>query len=714
MDLDAEFKNGPEVAQQWLREIELSSTWEKEFRTRGKKIVERYRSDKETEAKNRFNILYANTEVKKGVIYNRPPTPDVRRRYNSNDPVGRAAADVLAKALSYSIDAGDMDSALKDCVQDALLPGRGTLRIRYKPTFQQAQRQTDAKPMGYSDDGTPQYAEDAFEQNGQMFVNEQYDQLVYEEVYADYVEWEWVRFSPCRKWSQLRWVAFGELLTREELIEQFGDTGRFVKLDYSDQGKADDEGKKALVWMIWNKLDRKVYVISSGYEDGAIAVVEDPLRLEQFFPIPKPLAFLETTNKFTPVPEFLEYQAQANELDRITSRIAALTDALKLRGIYDAGQPELRQLATASDNELIPVNNYAALSEKGGLPALVQWMDIKQIAEVLSGLYVQRDQVKSVIYEITGISDILRGDSDSKETATAQSIKAQYGNSRIGPQQQNVQYFARDAIRLMAEVIAEHFDPQTLAAMTGVELATAEQKQQAVMQAQQSGDQQAMADAQGMVTWDDVVNLLRNEKLRCFRIDVETDSTIAPDDQAEKANVAEMIEALGSLSEKFFPAVQSGAMSFDFFKSLLLFAMRRFRASKEIEEQIENMRPPQPPQPDPNETAKNEAEIEGKKLDNQGKAIELQTKQAELQRQDVELKAARSETGTQEAVMAIAQQVAQMGQTVQQLVNMISGPKAIIRDENGVVIGVKQGGVTQRIARGPDGRIAGIAPEAMQ
>ena len=234
------------------------------------------------------------------------------------------------------------------------------------------------------------------------------------------------------------------------------------------------------------------------------------------------------------------------------------------------------------------------------------------------------------------------------------------------------------------------------------------------MQAQQSGDQQAMADAQGMVTWDDVVNLLRNEKLRCFRIDVETDSTIAPDDQAEKANVAEMIEALGSLSEKFFPAVQSGAMSFDFFKSLLLFAMRRFRASKEIEEQIENMRPPQPPQPDPNETAKNEAEIEGKKLDNQGKAIELQTKQAELQRQDVELKAARSETGTQEAVMAIAQQVAQMGQTVQQLVNMISGPKAIIRDENGVVIGVKQGGVTQRIARGPDGRIAGIAPEAMQ
>jgi hypothetical protein len=87
----------------------------------------------------------------------------------------------------------------------------------------------------------------------------------------------------------------------------------------------------------------------------------------------------------------------------------------------------------------------------------------------------------------------------------------------------------RDVLRMMGEIMCEHFSAQTLLLMSDYELsndpglagpnATPEEQAEAKMRAQQK-----IAEA---------IMMLKNEKIRAFRIDIEDESTIAQDDQAE-------------------------------------------------------------------------------------------------------------------------------------------------------------------------------------
>lgn len=625
----------------WLKELETATNGpEKQWReTRAPEVVRRYRDERDDKDADdtRFNILYANTEVLKGVMYQRPPIPDVRRRWKEAEAVGRVAAEVLTRALTYAIDAYDFDHVMRQCVSDVLLPGRANAKVKYVPSFVKMDK--EAEPIGYDGD-KPVYAETAkADSAGKMM--ESYEQLSYEEVRCDYVGYELFRISPCKTWSKVRWLAFGELLTREDCVREFGkEMGDQIKLDWSEKDKDNESSKderkqRALVWTIWNKADKRVYVICGGYPIAPLKQQDDPLKLTDFWPIPRPMYAIQTSDSMVPVPEYTQYQDQAEELDLLTNRINVLTDALRRRGVYDGSMPELEELASAADNKFVPVTNYAALVEKGGLAAAFNELPIENLAKVILGLMEQREQVKQTIYEVEGIGDIIRGASDPNETAAAQGIKAQYAQTRIAPRQIEVQRFARDLLRLKAEVIAEHFSVQTLQQMTGLQLPTPEQKamaqqqmQMAQMQAQQPGpdgqpQQPPPPDPKvqqmlGTPTWDDVMALLKNEKLRGFIIDVETDSTIAANDQAEKQNVTEMLTALSTLAQAPLPQ--------DLIKALSLFTLRKFRASKELEELIENMQPP--PQQENPEMAKVKAQIEGDKAKAQ---TDMQLQQSKMQ-----------------------------------------------------------------------------------
>ncbi|OYV47809.1 MAG: hypothetical protein B7X10_04025, partial [Burkholderiales bacterium 21-58-4] len=197
--------------------------------------------------------------------------------------------------------------------------------------------------------------------------------------------------------------------------------------------------------------------------------IEDPLKLPEFLPSHDPLLATTTTDKRIPVPDFTEYQDQADELDILTARIDRLTRALKLSGVYPGQQKQVLQqlIDEGTENKLIPVEDWQAYSDKGGLAGFIQWMPIKEVAETLVQLYAARDKTKDLLYEITGIGDIMRGQTDPNETMGAQQLKANFSTRRIMPQQRAVARVARDLIRLLAGVIAEHFSPQTISMITG-------------------------------------------------------------------------------------------------------------------------------------------------------------------------------------------------------------------------------------------------------
>ena len=199
--------------------------------------------------------------------------------------------------------------------------------------------------------------------------------------------------------------------------------------------------------------------MATGYKD-VLADDDDPYTLENFLQCPTPLIAVRTNNTSVPVPEFTLYQDQADELDRVTSRITTLIEGLKRRGVYDSSIPELAHLANATDNEFVPSDNFANLAQKGGLSGAFQTEDISAITQVLAGLYNQRGQVLQTIYEITGISDIIRGGgTKASESATAQQLKAQYGSMRLRLRQEDIQKYIRDLFRIKAELIAENYEP---------------------------------------------------------------------------------------------------------------------------------------------------------------------------------------------------------------------------------------------------------------
>jgi hypothetical protein len=635
-----------DIVRRWLLELKIADKEEKDWRKTGGKIYDIYNNRRSK--KHAFNILWPNTEILRPALYNTLPKPDIRRRFKDDDPIGKAISDVLNRAIEFSLDSYNFDYHIKNVVLDCLLPGRGIARVRYVPSFNQA----------------PENAEDSDQETQDGDIEE----LAWEQATIEHVQWDDFRHGTGKTWDEVNWIAFRHRLTRDEMIEQFGeDIGKKVTLiEAKDEDlsslKSDDSMKDIFktgeVWEIWNKEDKEVIFISDGYRAEPLKIIDDPLGLDCFYPIPCPLYAIENTISLIPTPMFEMYREQADELNEVSIRINKLIQALKVRGIYDATLTEVAGLMTAAENTLVPATNLAALTERGGFQNIIWFAPIEQLATVLAALYQQRDQCKQVIYELTGISDILRGASNPNETASAQNIKSQWGSIRLQRLQRDVQRFIRDLIRMMAEIIAEKFQPETLKQMTMLPYPSEQdvqaqmmQYQQIAAQAQQQG-QQPPPPPQKPMTWEDVIATLRNDTTRTYKIDIETDSTIAATQQTDMAALNELMGGIVQLINGLSPAVQAGAVPIEVVKELTLAICRRAKMGNVVEDVLDKIKEPAQ-KPDP-AAAQQQADQQKLAHEQQLKQIDVQANaQIEQMRQQSTI---QIETGKLQAQAALDQQ----------------------------------------------------------
>jgi hypothetical protein len=235
----------------------------------------------------------------------------------------------------------------------------------------------------------------------------------------------------------------------------------------------------------------------------------------------------------------------------------------KSKGCYDASVPELARLFTEGTNgTLVPVKNWAGFAEKQGLAGAISLVEIMPIAQALKEAYLAFDQIKGQIYELTGISDILRGETAPSETATAQKIKNSYASMRLKTYQDEVERFAARLLQLKAQIICKHFDAQTICQISGCE--------------QLSPEDQALVPQ--------AIALLKNNVTRTFRIEIETDSMVFQDEQQDKQDSTEFLTAVSSFLEK---AVQAPPTLAPLCAELLKFAVRSFRVGKNVEGAID-------------------------------------------------------------------------------------------------------------------------------
>jgi len=602
------------VATHWKGEIDIALRPEERWRKEAKRVLEIYQPDNRSAAKKAdFNILFSNTQTLAPALYTNTPTPDVRRRFRDEDPTGKEVAEVLERALSFSLDHYDFDVAAKQAVQDYLLVGRGVTRVKYEPTFKMERARIPVESV------TGEFGETFHnglaevepglikrDDSGFPYIEGDDEEVKDDEsVSCETICYDDFLMSPAKTWAQVRWIAFRHRMTRDELKKSGFKDYKNIVLDIEDETLGDDETKDAFkraeVWEIWDKDRREVLFINKGAVEP-LKVVDDPLNLERFFPIPKPLYSIKGVS-MVPTPEYLVYENLAKELDEVTKRIAAITAMVKVRGVYDATQDEIATILAQPDGTLVPSTNFAMLLEKGGLEKAVQFIDITSLAQVLAQLYLNRDQIKQTIYEVTGVSDILRGTTDPRETLGAQSIKAQFGSLRLEDRQKDVARFVRDLMRIKAEIIAEQFSPKTLARMSGKQIT------------------------------DEMMALMSDDGPRGFRIDIETDSTIAIDQNAEQEAVTKLLSGLTEFLTASVPLVQAQALTPEAVKSLALMAVRRFRGAREVEDAI------------------NAIEGEGGE---QGAEVQLQQAQAQLQQmqaqgQEMQAQLEEAQSGQAEA-----------------------------------------------------------------
>jgi hypothetical protein len=641
---EPENQDGIDLVTKWIEQINLSEQELQPWWRTGDIIVRRYKNENRARGggrpsvgyeRRRFAILWSNVSTLQPAIYAKQPVPMVDRRYRDEDPVGKVASEVLERALGFSLDQYDFDGRVKLCVLDYLLPGRGQVWVRYIPHMREVNAEQDYElGEGVQDDDQNEV--------GEVETPEATEEVVYEEVQCDHVSWKDWLTNPAREWAEVRWVARRVYMTRAELTERFGkDMAKNVPITTTSTGTdtASDAQKQSSqtgeVYEIWDKPSKMAYWVCKGYTGGVLDKREDPLGLTNFFPCPPPLNATTANDSTIPVADYVQYQDQADELDELTARIGKLQDALRMVGVYAGEANRELQLvfSPGNENKLIPIDTFDLWKEKGGVRGLIEWVPVDMVIQVLKGCYEARSQVLNDIYQITGLSDIIRGESNPNETATAQRMKGQWGSLRVRDRQRDLQRFCRDAIRLKAEIIAEHFSIDTLKAMTNVKLLTAAEKAQIeqimplIQQAQQSGmpippglaPDPAMLELMAQPTWEEVQALLRDDALRSFRIDVETDSTVQPDENAAKLAFTEFTSAIVGLMSAAASIVPSAPYTAPLFAEVLKQGARTFNVSRSMEDVIDKVfeqaeaappaQPQGPPPPSPLEEAKAQAEM---------------------------------------------------------------------------------------------------------
>lgn len=667
--------------QQLIKRLDAAGREEHEWRELCKKITKLYaqKDDDVYGGGEDWNILAANSNILMQAVYNNRPTPDIRRRYGDQDnPIEREAVYVLERAIGVELEDGGWHQAITQAVKELTLYGRGVVRMRYKPEF--APMDEVEKSSGDDmKDGDPLPKEAAQPEQ----------ELAWQRCPIECVPYEDFRRGPGKRWEDVKWVAFRHLLSREECVRMFGrDVGELLPMSHVVKGAIDDKGagdppehmRRAIVWEMWDKPTRTVIFLNTQYRDKPLKEpTADPLKLAGFFPIPSPV--YGDSDGLMPLTDYRLYKTQAEELDRVSKRISRLARVIKWSGGYDQNMQGLSSVVDADDGALVPVQ----MNGPGMKFAESVWLwPIEQAERVLQRLIEYRAEIKAQIYEIVGLWDIIRGNSDPNETLGAQKLKSQWGSLRIQGRQQEIQRLCRDLIRMQCECIAEHYDPMVLTLMTGIEV-TPEVKQ-----------------------------LVSSDQMRSWRIDIETDSTVSADMTGARENAGQFITGVAEFTAAFGPAVQSGLCPPDVAVELLgsfatIFKLGRGAdmALARWQEQVRGQAQQGGAQPNPQQQLEQQKmQLEQQKLQIEGARIQMDgqkaQQEAELADRDMQVREAEQEAEQMkmiipaleaqlQALAQITQALQQVAQTMVVTAQSMNAPRqaVIIRDEQGRAVGAQ-------------------------
>ena len=570
----------------WVNELKAAFKNQEKWQEQGRKINLRYldRRDSGSESSHKINLFTSNVGILISTLYARFPKPLVTREFDDqDDDVARVAGTIIERMLRVR-SRDDFDSACRAVVQDRLVPGLGTVWFRYDPVIEPIEIPAVTDP----------------ETGAEIQPKEMGEKIIHENAAVDYVFWEDFFWSPARIWEQVRWVGRRVKMSRPDAEKRFGaqiaSQLKYNKYDpiSGDEGRGKTSGdgpdrddvEYADVYEIWCKRSKHVYWVSI---DLPVILDKRPdqLKLDKFFPCPKPLMALSSTSNVMPRPDYLITQDQYEELDAVNQRIVMLEKAIKVVAIYDGTNPEVERIFQEGiDNKVIPSRSFREFAEKGGFKGAMDWLPIEAITNALEKLRIIRQDLVSQIYEVTGISDIMRGSTKASETLGAQQLKAQYGSVKLQFLQMEVASFVEEALEIKTQIIRNLFQPETIMRESNIENSVdAPYAQQALE--------------------------LIKSPLFDLRVEVHADSMAVPEFTAEREGRMGFVRSVSEMMTAAAPLIEKSPAAGVTMLRVVQWAAASFRTGNTIEtvidkavKDIENdvkaraSKPPAPPPPD--------------------------------------------------------------------------------------------------------------------
>lgn len=476
-------KQSRRLAKFWLEQIDQVDSVNKDWHQRGDAIIKRFRDERGQAAakERRLNVLWSNIKVLLPALYGKPPIPFVERKFLQKDPVGRTSSVILERTVINDLENNGMHLAVKRSVLDLLLAGRGSVWVRYEPEIGQGDSIPAQAEGSFDDDLEDIEGNEESDEEEKLEATE--EQIISEQIPVDYLHWKDLYLFPAtaRVWDEIQAVGKRIYISREEAIQRFGEEvgkelqfenttiNREKRLPFSNASLFKSNKDKSIeIFEIWNKVDTSVYWVSTGY-DYLCDKKKDPLKLKKFFPIPEVISSTLTNESMVPVPDYIEYQDQALQIDELTRRLAMLTKACKVAGCYDGSNGSLKRLFQEGfENDLIPVDAWAAFAEKGGVEGGIALLPIDKIQQVIETLTKVRQQLMMDLDLITGISDVIRGTTDSRETLGGIRLKNNNAGTRLSERQNEIATFVKNTIEIIAEIAAKHYSDNKLIESSGI------------------------------------------------------------------------------------------------------------------------------------------------------------------------------------------------------------------------------------------------------
>lgn len=720
----------------WKSEISRAEERRKKFIEAAEESIRVYNAQKQVgvlnDAERRLNVWWYCTNTLLPAYYSSTPKAEVNLRKRTGSLPYELGSVVLERNAQYAMDVHfDFDKVGYQASLQFLLTGQAVLWARYAAEFETVYEEFAVirDPEGKLIDGNgKEYDGDENEleerEGGILIGGLQVQRKVSEKAILEVVQYNDYYCNDARSEAEIEWQGRRAFMDRSQATAVFGPEiadqltyDSYPEVMKKDIARRDDrfEGKAEL-YEIWDKPSRKVYWIQKGGDKTLLETSEPPIRFEKFFPC-SVIRQSADPDSVIPVSDYSHVKDQILEVERLTTRIHAVTQAIRTNSLYDATLGNQVEMLMTGDLKLIPVTNWPSYKQRGGLANGIEAMNIEPYMNALNILQGARQTALQQLYETLKVSDLLRGTSEQYKSATANRLENQWSSMGLIVRQNMFAKFVSDAISNLATIIAEQFDEETIFDVADADALIeptlpppppAPEPMQPPMPPGEPGMEGMMPPMDMMPpppppydplaeidkVKQQILDVLRDDKKRSYRIQIATDSMMAIDQQQQQQEASMLIQTAGAFFDQMRGLIDQYPPLLDFSISLFQNMIKRYKGGKEIDglftkalmqigeiSKAKEEAAKQPPPPDPVmqevqgrlqiAQIESQARLQAAQMEMQDKAaknqLSYQDQQLKMQRDQLEaqLKVQDQQFGQyiQQQELAIAQQELQVKQS---------------------------------------------------